>query len=202
MRPKILVIALFLVIASLALPAQTSLFNAASNYWLFFGNAANPYAFQVDFWPWEMPFPFGGGSFFANGPDPFSAEWGPLDAEWFWPQWRLYCLAVGDPLLVPPGPAWMPPYGYGWGYPYWHLAISLRPVPPPQIVRPVSPKRYHKPPSIAKQRGGRYSPGRPPEGGFPSQGGGFSPSYTPREASFPPPMRPPSSRGGGMSHKR
>lgn len=201
MKRAILLSAICLALAVVALPASAQSSNAYSNYWLFFGNAANPYAFQMDLWPWETTFPFGGGSFFANGPDPFSAEWGPLDAEWFWPQWRMWCLAVGDPLLVPPGPAWAYPFGW-WGYPYWTLALAQRPVPPPQIVAPVAPKRYHKPPSIAKQRGGRYSPGRSHEGGFPSQGGGFSPPFTPREASFPPPMGPPPSRGGGMSHKR
>ncbi len=194
MKRAIILLAVCLALAAMALPASAQSNYSASNYWLFFGNAANPYAFQVDLWPWGMPFPFGGESFFADGPNPFSAEWGPLDAEWFWPQWRMWCLAVGDPLLVPPGPPWAYPYGW-WGYPYGTFALAQPPVPPPQIVLPVSHERGQKPPSIAKRHGWNHSSSRP---GFPSRGGGFSRPCTPRQPSFQPPMRPPSSsRGNG-----
>ncbi len=201
MKRAVLILAVFVIAASVVPQAKAQVPPS----WFFYGSAPTPYDLQFSFWPWEMEPPFGAGWGLWNMPSPFSAEWSPWDAEWFWPQWRMWCLAVGDPLLVPPGPAWLYPHGW-WGYPYWSFALLRAPVvaspAPSQIIRPTLPRRHQKPPRGTWDRGGSWAH-HPPNDGFPSRGGGFSPPFGPgRGPSFSMPMGPLPSGGGAVPKKR
>ena len=200
MKRAVLILAVCLIAASAVPPAKAQVPSS----WFFYGSSSTPYDLQFAFWPWEGGSPFGQEWGFWNMPSPFSAEWSPWDAEWFWPQWRMWCLAVGDPLLVPPGPAWLYPYGW-WGYPYWNYAMLRAPVvtspSPAHATKPALSRKHHqKPPGATSNRGDSWAH-HPPSRDFPSRGGGFSPPLGGRGGSFSPPMGPMPQGGGGFVNR-